>query len=309
MSDMITHWASFEDCRRLAQLDDGIEPLFRDLIENEQNAARLGTLTRLGKDWMPPILKRARAHADEGELQARDRRDLSFVLGGLIHQACDNVMKPILSDGVNWTQMQAYLRGTPGVPPVSPEQVAAAHELSAYLDAEVFRRVYMEGEVGMLSRFFLSELSPRGQDFEQFIRALFQRTLLSSHTLNPPVEEMDDWLDNLFSRLQPLYVDVEGWVRVYQNPDPAKIEAFDIRTRFYREDDPTIVAARALQAGQPIDDQLRQAVFVDHSSTCAYGEILQVGLRYLRGASQYWRGESDDLIAPNYEQWPDRASA
>src|SRR5262245_19735861 len=113
MSDMITHWASFEDCRRLAQLDEGIEPLFRELIEKEQNVARLGTLTRLGKNWMPPILKRARANAETGGLTARDRRDLAFVLGGLIHQACDNVMKPMLSEGgnVNWTQMQAYLRG------------------------------------------------------------------------------------------------------------------------------------------------------------------------------------------------------
>jgi hypothetical protein len=311
MSDMITHWASFEDCRRLAQLDDKIEPLFRDLIEKQQNASRLGTLTRLGKDWMPPILKRAKAHADEGDLPAKDQRDLAFVLGGLIHQACDNVMKPMLSEGgkVNWTQMQAYLRGTPGTPPVSPEQVEAAHEFSAYLDAEVFHQVYMNGEDGVLSRFFLSEFTPEGQPFEAYVRALFQRSLLSSHTLNPTVDRMDEWLDNLFTLVQPLYVDINRWVRVYQHPDPAKIEAFEVRTKFYRTDDPTIRAARALQNGKTVDSVLLKEVFTDHATTCAYGEILQTGLRYLQSASEFWRGESNDLIAPNYEQWPDRASA
>lgn len=311
MSDMITHWASFEDCRRLAQLDEGIDSLFRELIEKDQNAARLGTLTRLGKDWMPPILKRARANADHAELSARDRRDLAFVLGGLIHQACDNVMKPMLSEGgkVNWTQMQAYLRGTPGTPPVTPEQVEAAHEFSAYLDAEVFRQVYMNGEVGVMSKFFMSEFTPDAHAFENFVRALFQRSLLSAHTLNPTVDRMDEWLDNLFSLVQPFYVDIDRWVRAYQEPDESKIEAFGVRTKFYRMDDPSTQLARALQNGQPVDETLRKAVFEDHAATSAYGEILQTGLRYLRGASEFWRGESQDLVAPNYEQWSDRATA
>ena len=39
MSDMVTHWAAYEDCRRLAQLDDKIEPVFREVIESKREVA------------------------------------------------------------------------------------------------------------------------------------------------------------------------------------------------------------------------------------------------------------------------------
>src|SRR5258708_3260385 len=133
MSDMLTHWAAYEDCRRLAQLDERIEPVFRAAMEERRDVGRLGTLTRLGGKWMQPLLQSVRPNWNDIDPDPDQVRNLAFVLGGLVHQATDNVMKPPLSDaaGGNWSQMQAYLRGTPGTPPVDPAIVEAAHEYSA----------------------------------------------------------------------------------------------------------------------------------------------------------------------------------
>lgn len=306
MSDMLTHWAAFEDCCRLAQIDATIEPEFQAALAHNREAGRLGTLTRLGAKWMQPMLQGVRDHWSDASRDPKLQRNLAFVLGGLIHQATDNVMKPALSRaaGGTWSQMQAYLRGTPGTPPVSPQVVEAAHEYSAYLDAEVFRQVFLDGTADPFSQFFMAKLAPKGRAFEEFVRALFQRSLLSVHTLNPTVDHMEDWLENLFRTVQPAFVGVDRWVRVYNQPDPAKIEAYEVRTAFYRADDPTIRAARTLQRGEEIDAVARQAVFADATHTCLYSHILQTGLEYVRKASQFWRGETGHLVAPNFDEWP-----
>ena len=306
MSDMLTHWAAFEDCRRLAQLDDKIDPAFRAALQHHPEAGRLGTLTRLGAKWMQPLLTEVRTRWGERAADPKLERNLAFVLGGLIHQATDNVMKPALSQaaGGTWSQMQAYLRGTPGTPPVAPEVVEAAHEYSAYLDAEVFRQVYLNGGADPFSEFFMTRLSPKGKAFEEFVRALFQRSLLSAHTLNPTVDHMDEWLENLFRTVQPFFVGVDRWVEVYLKPDPRKIEAFAVRTAFYRVDDPTIKVARALQHGGTVDTKARQQALIDGIHTCYYSHILQTGLDYTRKATQFWRGEAAHLVAPNFDEWP-----
>ncbi len=115
---------------------------------------------------------------------------------------------------------------------------------------------------------------------------------------------MEDWLENLFRTVQPAFVGIDRWVRVYNQPDPAKIEAFEVRTAFYRPEDPTIQAARALQRGEEVDAAARQAVFADGAHTCLYSHILQTGLEYTRKASQFWRGETKHLVAPNFDEWP-----
>jgi hypothetical protein len=306
MSDMLTHWAAFEDCCRLASIDQRIEPVFQSALEQQRAAGRLGTLTRLGARWMQPMLANVRDRWSDKHADATLKRDLAFVLGGLVHQATDNVMKPALSQaaGGTWSQMQAYLRGTPGTPAVPPEVVEAAHEYSAYLDAEVFRQVYLGGGTDPFSEFFMAELSPKGKALEEFVRALFQRSLLSVHTLNPTVDRMEEWLENLFRTVQPAYVSVDRWVRVYQHPDAQKIEAFGVRTLFYRTDDPAIGLARAIQHGGAIDAAAQQAVFDKGTYTCYYGHILQTGLEYLRKAAQFWRRETPHLVAPNFDEWP-----
>jgi hypothetical protein len=310
MSDMLTHFASFDDCRRLSQIDETIVPEFRSVIASGQSFARLGTLSFGGKTWMEPVLHAARQHWAGVGQSGKYERNLAFVLGGLIHQACDGAMKPILSEavGADWNIMQAVMQKTPDAISRQDPEIAKTQEVSAYFDAEVFREVYLQGRANPFNAFFMAEVSDAGRSFEAVIRAMFQRSLLSAHTLKPDSAHMEEWLDRLFERVQPYYLDVDLWVSVYQHPDPAKIEAYGVRTTFYNVEDPTIRLARALQCGETIDNALRKAVYADGISICGYGAILQLGLRYLRNASAFWRGETDQLVAPNYETPPDVAA-
>ncbi len=302
MSDMLTHWATFDDCRRLVQLDETIVPEFRAAIENGAEQARFGTLTRGGSVWMEPTLRNAKARWNDPAQQVRNERNVAFVLGGLIHQSCDRVMKPILTraGGADWSEMMAIMQGPREVLQANAAQIARTQDASAYFDAEAFRQIYLGGDTGVLNRFFLAETSPQGHAFEDVVKAMFQRTLMAAHTFKPDSDNMEAWLDNLFDKVQPLPLRIDGWCEVSKNPDPAKVEAFGVHTSFYRENDPVIRAARALQAGKTLDAGLKREVFENGASTCAYVDVLQTGLIYLRGASAFWRGEVPNLTAPNY---------
>ena len=297
MSDMVTHWASFEDCRRLAQLDDAIDPLFKEMLAAQADAGRLGTIVTGGNTWMPPLTAKLRDRHEAGNWTGADARNLALVLGCLIHQACDFAMKPLLSrtSGHDWNKMQADMASGAA----AKESQSVTQEISAYYDAEVFRQVYLAGSAEPLNRFFLTEVSAQGAEFERFVRATFQRALLSSHTLKPDMDNFEAWVANLFAKVQPLYLDVDLWVRVYNHPDPAKIAAYGVRTDFYDPSDPSILAARALQAGTIVDPGLHAQVFGKRAFRCAYGEVLQVGLDYLRNATRYWRHEAPVLASPN----------
>jgi len=277
MSDLLTHWAAFEDCRRLAQLDDEIEPLFKELLEAEREAARLGAITRGGNRWMAGILERARDGWDERDEGLR--RKVAFCLGGLTHQACDNRMKPLMK-----ARAPAHMK----------------REISAYYDVHVFREVYLDGAEEPFHHFLVAhnDTTP-GQALEAFMRSLFQRALLSSHTIKPDYSDIDGWLDRLFEAVQDLYIDINLYARVYREPDPAKVQAYGVETAFYRSDDPAIRAARALQRGAPVEaEEVRRALEVDANES-GYAQAVALGLAYLRNASALWRRETDVLVAAN----------
>ena len=44
MSDLLTHWAIFDDARRLLRIDSHIEPLLREIVDETESIARLGAL-------------------------------------------------------------------------------------------------------------------------------------------------------------------------------------------------------------------------------------------------------------------------
>lgn len=301
MSDLLTHWAVFEDCRRLAGHDEGVEPLFREMIEAEREWARLGAITRGGNRWMPAILARARDRWAREEERPDLRRKVAFALGGLTHQACDHVMKPLMSEraGADWDtthyMMQHGQREGEKVAPVS------IREVSAYYDTHVFRQVYLSGQEEPFNRFLLAANdSGPGRALEEFARALFQRALLSSHTLNPDRDDIDGWLDRLFARVQPLYIDIALYTDIFARPDPVKMERYGVETAFYHAGDPAIAAARALQRGEAVGAGRVRAALAAGANASGYGRALEIGLAYLRNGAAFWRGEVDTLSAPNY---------
>jgi hypothetical protein len=302
MSDMLTHWATYDDCCRLAQLDETIAPDFRRLLVSNASEARFGTLTRGGGVWMEPTLRNAMARWNDPAQTQRNERNVAFVLGGLIHQSCDRVMKPLLTKagGDDWSKVIYQMQGSPQEQAANAEQIAKTQEGSAYFDAEVFRQVYLGGSLEPFNSLFLAEASPAGESFEAVIKAMFQRTILTSHTLKPEMDNMEVWLDNLFDRVQALPLKIERWVQVFKHGDPAKAKALGVDEGFYNPKDPLIQAARLLQGGKPLEPALKRQVYEEGASTCAYGDVLQTGLVYLRSASAFWRGEVKAFSAPNY---------
>lgn len=168
-------------------------------------------------------------------------------------------------------------------------------EVSAYFDSHIFRKVYLAGNEEPFSRFLLEENSTApGNALDAFVRALFQRALLTSHTLAPDMENFDSWLDNLLSKIQPLYIDIALYVRVFQNPDPQKMEQFKVESEFYCDDDPLIQLARRVQnGGNFLPEELERALQADVNRS-GFAECLRRGVLLLREASAFWRGDISD---------------
>lgn len=303
MSDLLTHWAVFDDCRRLAKHDPNIAPLFVHLLNEEQDAARLGAITRGGHRWGPAILAETRDQwpgSDDDEVKLGRR--VAFALGGITHFAADAILKPLMSERAeaDWNTTHHVMQG--GASGSEAQQDAETiRELSSYYDTHVFREVYLSGNEEPFTRLFLdgNDTVP-GQTLEAFARSLFQRALLSCHTLNPDPDDQVGWVDTLLGRIQPFYLDVDRWIQSFVNPDPEEVRRFGVETDFYRASDPAVELARSLQRGGQavegaVDGALRAGV-----NEGGYGRALELGMERLRSASAYWRRETDAL--PNLQQ-------
>jgi len=98
MSDLLTHWVVFDDCRRLALRDPQMEPPLAETMHEQREFPRLGAISRAGSLFVPHILRRARAAWEDDSDDEMTRRRLAFALGGITHYAADAVMKPLMSE-------------------------------------------------------------------------------------------------------------------------------------------------------------------------------------------------------------------
>lgn len=304
MSDLLVHWAIFEDARRLSLQDPCVEPLFARLMQDEREIARLGALSRAGKMFVPRIIdaaRTARASAATGSDWKPDRRmgqRLAYALGGVTHYAADDTLKPVMSRlaQAEWNATHHAMQAG-DQSEEARKKAEAIREISVYYDVYVFRQVYLEGQEEPFSRFLLSgNASAPGQALEEFVRSLFQRALLSSHTLSPDRENFDAWLDALLDRVQPLYLDIALYTKVFTAPDPAKMEAYSVTGAFYRTDDPLVLAARAAQRGEMVDRSFLDSALAPGTNAGGYGRALALAMTRLRELTQYWRGERSEFI-------------
>ncbi|HTJ57921.1 MAG TPA: hypothetical protein VL418_10205 [Devosiaceae bacterium] len=313
MSDMLTHWAVFDDSLRLMQRDQRIEPAFVEACRRQPQIARLGACTRAGSKWMQPLIELARASWNTPEAHPVIDRRLAWAVGGITHQACDTVAKPLLSvhAGAEWNLAHEVLQQTPkGRGHEDEVDTRRVQQCSAYYDVHVFKKVYVNGSEEPFARFFLSnELGPVGKVFEEFVGTMFQRALLSAHTFKPPQPYDDNsflaWQDHVFDYMQPRYLDTQIWIDAFTTPDPALIEEFGVETNFYRDDDPMIEVARAIHAGGSVSQSAIEAASRDGLNQSMYGQALELSLRYLVNGTDFWHGRKDRLEAPlAYEpQW------
>jgi hypothetical protein len=107
-------------------------------------------------------------------------------------------------------------------------------------------------------------------------------------------------LDNLIARVQPLYVSVKMFVRVFQAPDPHKMRKYGVQDAFYLESDPAICLAREAQTGAILN--LKEIVLglEETSNKSGYAKAVCRGLQRLREASAFWSGAC--RIAPDLRQ-------
>jgi hypothetical protein len=290
MSDLLTHWGVFEDCRRLAGVDGCVVPTLAAAMNEQREVARLGALSRSGATFVPTLLESLRPRAEALGGDERLQQKLAYALGAVTHYGADEVLKPLMSHRASADWHRAHEEMKAGKPATS------VREISAYYDCHVFRKVYLAGQAEPFSEQFLSaNATEPGRALEQFVRALFQRALLSSHTLAPDAADIDAWLDNLLDLVQPLYVDIELYVRVFANPDPTKAEQFGVTTVFYRQDDPAVVLARRVQTGQDVTQaEIDQAV-APEANRGGYGHAVALSMQRLREASAWWDGTGDAL--------------
>jgi hypothetical protein len=294
VSDLLVHWAVFDDCRRLATLDDAVEEELTRVMNEQKEYARLGAITRSGRHWIPYLLRQSRSA--RGTAAESDQRRLAFALGGITHYAADAIMKGVMRVAATGDENAGDTRLTPGSP-----EARAYKEASAYYDLWVFREVYLSGHVEPFNSYLLMDnATTPGVALEEFVRALFQRALLSSHTLDAvgaarTGQEFESWLENLFRRIQPLYMDIRQYVRIFTEPDRAKETAYGVRSRFYQKDDPLIRIARDVQHACPVsEDDLKEAMRPGVNQS-AYARVLELAMIRLREASAFWRGEADTV--------------
>jgi hypothetical protein len=222
------------------------------------------------------------------------RRKVAYAMGGIAHYPADYVMKPLMSEqsGSDW--MDTHHKMQAGT--AAPDDVEVIQEISVYYDLKVFREVYLAGHEEPFSQYLLADNTTEpGRELEDFVASLFQRALLASHTLAPDSDDLDAWLENLISRVQPLYLDVQRYVDVFRNPDPAKAERYGVDTVFYRTTDPVIDLARSIQRGStPGGDAISEAVAEDANES-GYARAVALGVREYRNASRFWVGETNEI--------------
>lgn len=291
MSDLLTHWAIFEDCRRLASCLEKVSPELSKVLNEEREFARLGAVSRAGATFVPHVLNQERNKFKESGYDALNRRRLAFALGGILHYPADFVMKPLMSRLAKADWHKEHARMASG----RREVDSRAREISAYYDSHVFRKVYLAGREDPFNRFLFADNSTEpGRALEEFVYSLFQRALLSSHTLAPDKANLDGWLDNLISRVQPLYIDIRAFVAVYLQPDPAKLREYGVETEFYLDSDPAIMAARKVQQGVSMGQAELSTALEIGANQSGYGKALCIGLASLVEASDYWAGRRSE---------------
>lgn len=312
MSDMLTHWAICDDSLRLMRADQRIDRALVEASDRQTQVVRLGACTRGGGKWMHPLMAEARARWDDPEAHPEVDKKLAWAVGGITHQACDTVAKPYLSvhAGSEWSLTHGVLIGRPNARGRESEvDPVAMQTCSAYCDVHVFRKVYLSGEAEPFSTLFLEDHGAAGAVFERFINTMFQRSLLSAHTFKPPQPHDDAafmaWFDNMMEYVQPNYLDTSHWVKAFTDAGPALMEKYAIETKFYRDDDPIIEVARALQAGKSVSQEALEAASAEEANQSMYGQGLELSLRYLLNGTDYWQGRAERLVAPlSYEpEW------
>lgn len=186
MSDLLTHWAVMDDCRRLMPFAEGIAPEFSESLNRHHRIARLGAITRTEGHWIPPILRWTRQHWADPTMHPEVEIKLAFCVAGLAHTACDVLMKKL--------RIKSVLADENSPNPTSDNVERLVY---AYHDTYVFRQVYRDGRQEPFNPFMMAEIKTEaGRTLEKMAKALFQLAMLGTRKMVQDEAELDrDFLE------------------------------------------------------------------------------------------------------------------
>ncbi len=278
MSEHIVHTSVLKDSFLLIKESEEICPEFKEIADEYEDFALLGSITRGGDNFTVDLLdafqKRwSQNNSDDKLLPAK----LAFVLGWLSHRAADRQMKPI------W-------RGSDFPTDQSPT------ECSVYHEAFMFREYYSDNK--KMNRAILGEdlldncLLEDKKQVEKVIelfRAILKRVLIEMHTFIPPYEgEIEEYLERLFESQQEFKEDLmDRYAKAIVDPDPEKAKKYVRDINFFSYNDGIIDLVKKLREGKQIEqDEFKNKV--RNKPKSHYGKTLYISYNYLHKASEFF---------------------
>jgi len=282
LSEQVTHLALADDVRLLSVASPRVCEDVKGSLREHQDKMRLGALTRGSEGFAGAMVKVLR----EGKTKRKkgDGEKLAFCIGTMAHRAVDRMMKPIFesqsADGkCNW------------------------QDISVYHDVFLFDRIYGRGRkepyaAGALEpRYgFPSAAGVDAERVEEYFRVMFQRAMLSAHTLIPDMSDPEGWMEKVFGRVQEMTLDVGRYHRALTNPDEEIFGRAIVDVNFYDDGDPLIALLRDLREGAEVegDEFMLRCRSRDHDSLYARGAAKGYG--YVQVTSEYWSGEAREEL-------------
>lgn len=270
MSENITHTAITDDCARLVRFSPSMADAFKRSLTEHPDIARLGGITRYGDRFSVGLLTTIRDRWPGQATEDNLSHKLAFVLGWLCHRATDRQMKPLF-------------RALDADCPFDPT------DCSIYHDVYLLREIYGAQDSAYPSEVFAASL---GADrIEEILRTMWQRALISLHTLIPDVNDVEGWLERLLAVRQRFTVDLRRYAEILAAPDQHKMRRFIYDINFYDPNDGLVAIARALQRGhEPTIESLDEALNAAPAQS-QYARALRRAYGYIEGANAYFRKE------------------
>lgn len=284
MSEHIVHTAVLEDCLHLVTNSEEINEEFREICKAFGDFAQLGSVTVSGDMFSTQLLKefkpRWQGRAPEEMLEAK----LLFVFGWISHRAADRQMKPVWNLGhIRELEKSIGLRPT---------------DCSVYHEAFILKQYYFSDPVFKGSVLIDEAVESSGLpsiDLDvamRFIHTLVKRSLIEMHTFKPDYDNVEVWLEKLFTRQQKFYVDVERYARAVVFPDPEKYKTYITDIHFYDENDPILAVLKKLRNSELVSSQEISSALVAYNGS-HYAQAVVRGYNYIKASIEYLTTEMD----------------
>jgi len=281
MSEHITHTAVFEDSARLALHSSTICDELKLSLRKHHAIGQLASITRHGAKFFVQLLNTYRDQWPTRKAGDFTEEKLAFVLGWLCHRAADRQFKPVF----RYSNPEHY-----------SEERSGPSDSSIYEDTVIFREVYANGnkdpfipsslDFGMDSHPAAKAVSV--DEVQDLFGGIWQRSLLELQTFIPQDDNLDEWLDLVFARLEPYTVDVNRYSEAYHRHDPDLYKRFITDINFYDATDPIILLARSIHRGA-VDYTIDLSKAVEAAEKQSlYAQALHKGYGYLQAASDFF---------------------